>query len=109
MTVGAFVLYAESAGEASLYIPVATEAFFKACWEPAIAALNLQWTACFSTDIDIELEDLPTVFAELQQVKEWAEENLDSSQHSHLIERIEGLITRLPIALQRDGAIVFIG
>jgi hypothetical protein len=95
--------------ENSFFVPVATESFFKDCWKPAVEVFDLKWIDLFSTGIDVEEEDVPMIIEELLLVKEWAVKNLKDEQRDKIVDRIEGLREKLPLAFQRQDAIVFIG
>lgn len=109
MSIGAIILNSKNEFEEKFYVPVATEAFFQECWEPAIEELELKWVKVFSVGIDLEKEDLPHVMRELSQIKKWARINLNSEQQIQIIDRIELLETELPKAFKRKGIVVFIG
>ncbi|KQO13750.1 hypothetical protein [Paenibacillus sp. Leaf72] len=109
MTISAFILEPQNDFERSFFIPIATEAFFKRCWLPAIQSLNLQWTAIFSTGINVEKEDVPSICGELHQIQKWAAQHLEQEEHTKLSERITRLLQELPQAFQRENAVVFIG
>ncbi|MDR9743819.1 hypothetical protein P4H27_05280 [Paenibacillus taichungensis] len=49
------------------------------------------------------------IIEELLLVKEWAIKNLKGEQRDKIVERIEGLREKLPLAFQRQDVIVFIG
>lgn len=109
MTISAFILDPQNDYERSFFIPVATEAFFKKCWLPAIQSLGLRWTNLFHTGVDVKKEDVAYIIEELVFIKEWAAKNLNEEQKDKIVERIEGLQDKLPQAFQRKGAVVFIG
>lgn len=109
MAIGALILDPQNDYERNFFIPVATESFFKECWLPAIASLGLRWTDLFPTGVDVEEEDVPHIIEELIQIKEWVEKNLNEEQKVKILERIEGIIEKLPQAFQRKDAVVFIG
>ncbi|MFC0331196.1 hypothetical protein ACFOLF_22515 [Paenibacillus sepulcri] len=109
MSISAFIPEPENEFERFFNVPVATEAFFQECWEPAVKALGLQWVPVFSSGIDITKEDLPAVLDELERLKQWAEQELSGERRGQILVRIERLAAELPKALERDGAVVFIG
>ncbi|THF82257.1 hypothetical protein [Cohnella fermenti] len=109
MSISAVIHEPQNDFEKSFFVPVSTESFFKECWQPAIKSLGLQWTALFSTGVDVEMEDVPSIFGELVLIKEWAVKNLTDEQKERMFERISGLQDKLPLAFQRKDAVVFIG
>ncbi|MCW3795308.1 hypothetical protein OM416_27250 [Paenibacillus sp. LS1] len=109
MSISAVILEPQNDFEKSFFVPIATESFFKDCWEPAVEVLDLRWIDLFSTGVDIEGEDVPMIIEELLLVKEWAVKNLEDEQRDRIVERIDGLREKLPLAFQRQDAIVFIG
>lgn len=109
MSIIAFIPDPVDGFERQFQVPVAAEAFFAECWEPASEALGLQWVPLFSTGVDVMKEDLPAVLDELARLIEWANSHIDADKREKLASRIELLQTELPKALQRDGAVVYIG
>ncbi|MEF3313715.1 hypothetical protein PV433_33020 [Paenibacillus sp. GYB004] len=109
MSISAFVPDPVNGFERQFHIPVAAEAFFAEYWEPAAEQLGLQWVPLFSTGIDITKEDLPAVLDELARLKEWALNQPGGERIAKLASRIELLQAELPKALERDGAVVYIG
>lgn len=82
--------------------------FYK-CWVPGIQALKLKWLSCFQVGLDTRLEDLPNLFAELEQLKKWADLNLKGDEKEHFFTRVTLFEEQLPKAFQRKDAVVFIG
>jgi hypothetical protein len=109
MSISAFIPEPVNDFERQFNVPVAAEAFFSECWEPAAEALGLQWVPIFSTGIDVMKEDLPAVLDELARLKQWALSQAGGERMEKLVSRIELLQTELPKALQRDGVVVYIG
>lgn len=109
MSIGAFILNPKDEFEKNFYIPVAAEAFFQECWEPAINDLKLEWVNVFSVGIDLEEEDLPHVMKKLSQIKEWAKMNPAYEKQVQIIQRIDLLEAELPKVFRRKGRSVFIG
>lgn len=110
MSVAAFILEAQNDFEKSFYIPVATESFFYAYWVPGIEALNLRWLMCIQPGLDVTIDNLPIIFAELVQLKNWAEVNLIGDVKDHFFTRAHLLEKKLPAAFrQRKDAVAFIG
>ncbi|WP_409340629.1 hypothetical protein [Paenibacillus sp. MBLB4367] len=109
MSISAFIPDPVDGFEKQFHVPVAAEAFFAECWEPAAEALGLQWVPLFSTGIDVMKEDLPAVLDELARLKEWALSQTGGERMEKLASRVQLLQTELPKALQRDGAVVYIG
>ncbi|TMV49096.1 hypothetical protein FE783_15630 [Paenibacillus mesophilus] len=109
MSISAFIPEPVDDFERRYNVPVAAEAFFAECWEPAAEALGLQWVPLFSTGIDVMKEDLPAVLGELARLKQWALSQDGGERMAKLVSRIELLQTELPKALQREGAVVYIG
>ncbi|MFC9706628.1 hypothetical protein ACFTRD_00550 [Paenibacillus sp. NPDC056933] len=109
MSISAVILEPQNHFEKSFFVAVATEAFFKECWQPAVESLELKWIDLFSTGVDLEEEDVPIIVEELLLIKEWAAKNLKDEQKDKIVKRIEGLRDKLPLAFQRQDAIVFIG
>lgn len=109
MSISAFVPDPVNGFERQFHIPVAAEAFFAEYWEPAAEQLGLQWVPLFSTGINITKEDLPAVLDELARLKEWASNQSGGERIAKLASRIELLQAELPKALERDGAVVYIG
>ncbi|MCQ6560968.1 hypothetical protein [Paenibacillus mendelii] len=108
MSVSAYIPHPENEEEFGFNVPVASEAFFKAYWEPAAEELNLQWVPIFSTGIDVSEEDLPDVLDELNRLKQWAAAR-GGEEMEQMLGRIDLLITQLPQAYRREGAVVYIG
>ncbi|MDF2659871.1 MAG: hypothetical protein K0Q94_2662 [Paenibacillus sp.] len=109
MSISAFIPEPVNDYERQYNVPVAAEAFFAECWEPAAEALGLRWVPLFSTGIDVMKEDLPAVLDELARLKQWALSEAGEERMAKLASRIELLESELPKALQRDGAVVYIG
>ncbi|TNJ67739.1 hypothetical protein FE784_03010 [Paenibacillus hemerocallicola] len=109
MSISAFIPDPTNDFERQYNVPVAAEAFFAECWEPAAEALGLKWVPLFSTGIDVMREDLPAVLDELARLKQWALSQGGEERTAKLASRIELLLTELPKALQRDGVVVYIG
>jgi hypothetical protein len=109
MSISAFIPEAANEDERRYNVPVATEAFFAECWQPAAESLGLQWVPLFSTGIEIGREDLPAVLDELARLKQWALARAQDARFEMLAGRIELLETELPKALEREGAVVYIG
>ncbi|WP_274650919.1 hypothetical protein [Paenibacillus humicola] len=109
MAISAFIPEPENEFEQLFSVPVATEAFFQACWEPAVEPLGLQWVPGFASGIDVTKDDLPAVLAELEKLKLWAETELSGDRRDKMLERLERLAAELPHAFRREGAVVFIG
>lgn len=109
MSISAFIPDPVNDFERQYNVPVAAEAFFAECWEPAAEQLGLQWVPLFSTGVDVMKEDLPAVLDELARLKKWALSQADGERMEKLASRIELLQTELPKALHRDGAVVYIG
>ncbi|SFF35970.1 hypothetical protein SAMN04487969_12951 [Paenibacillus algorifonticola] len=109
MSISVMILDPQNDFEKHFFLPVATESFFNQYWLPGIQHLKLKWVILFSTGVDIEEEDLQSIFAELNLLKEWADQNLEEEQRSRLFERVDGLKDKLPSAFQRKDAVVFIG
>ncbi|MCZ8520960.1 MULTISPECIES: hypothetical protein [Paenibacillus] len=95
--------------ERQFSIPVASESFFYECWAPAITAMQLEWVEHFSWGIEVRKEDLDKVICELLQIREWSLHNLLEAKQSHILDRIDLLITKLPTAFRRENTVVFIG
>jgi hypothetical protein len=109
MSIMAFIHRPENEFEQQFNVPVATEAFFRDFWEPAVKTLGLQWVPIFAAGIDVRKEDLPDVLEELDRLKLWAERELSGEQRDHILARIGRLADELPKAFQREDAVVFIG
>ncbi|TDG00242.1 hypothetical protein [Paenibacillus piri] len=109
MSISAFILEPVNDDERQYSVPVAAEAVFAECWEPAAEALGLQWVPLFSTGIEIAKEDLPAVLDELARLKQWALDQDGGERMEKVAGRIGLLQTELPKALQRVGAVVYIG
>ncbi|MCA0757752.1 hypothetical protein KP806_22065 [Paenibacillus sp. N4] len=109
MSISAYIPEPADDFERQFNIPVAAEAFFSECWEPGAEALGLKWVPIFSTGIDVMKEDLPAVLEELARLKQWALSQSGGERMAKLASRIELLEKELPRALQRDGAVVYIG
>ena len=108
MSVSAFIPDPVNKEELGFNVPVASEAFFKSYWEPAAEELGLQWVPIFSTGIDVSLEDLPDVLDELNRLKQWASRR-GGVEMEQMLSRLDLLITQLPQAYRREGAVVYIG
>lgn len=63
----------------------------------------------FSSGVDVEEEDVPSIIEELIQIKDWAVKNLTEEKRDKMFERITILQNKLPLAFQRKDAVVFIG
>jgi hypothetical protein len=109
MSISAFIPEPVNDFERQFNVPVAAESFFSECWEPAAETLGLKWVPVFSTGIDVMKEDLPAVLDELARLKQWALSQAGGERMAKLASRIELLQTELPKALQREGAVVYIG
>lgn len=108
MSISAVIYEPQNDFEQSFFVPIATESFFKECWQPAIEALGLQWTDLFSSGVDVEEEEVPSIIEELIQIKDWAVKNLTEEHRDKMSERITSLQNKLPLAFQRKD-VVFIG
>lgn len=93
----------------SFYVPVATEAFFRKCWIPAIRQLNLSIVSLFDPGVDLREDDFPLLCEELARIKAWADERLSEEERAHIRSRIDGLIAKLTEAFAEEGVVVFIG
>ncbi|WP_019535546.1 hypothetical protein [Paenibacillus ginsengihumi] len=106
LSVAAIILEPENR---SFYVPVATEAFFRKCWIPAIRQLNLAIVSLFDPGVDLRKDDFPLLCEELDRIKTWADKQLTEEEHAHICSRIDGLIARLKEAFAEEGVVIFIG
>lgn len=111
MSVYAFVLNPETEEEEKLRTPVSTEIFFNKYWLSGAEELGLKWIPTFSAGMDVIKEYVPEIINELRQLKKWAKEQpqLSQDEKEYMITRIELLEERLPLAFQREDAVMFIG
>ncbi|NBD23684.1 hypothetical protein [Paenibacillus glycinis] len=109
MSISAFMPEPSGEYEKLFNVPVATEAFFGECWEPAAEALGLRWVPLFAPGIEVTKADLPDVLEELAKLKQWAARGLDGDRQALMLARLDRLAEELPKALERDGAVVYIG
>lgn len=109
MSIGAFIEKPNNNIEGNFYTPIATEAFFKKCWMPAIEALNLQWLKLFPIGLSLSKENISNIVSELELLNKWVKANLNEEEQKHIHERITGLEQMLEKAIVLEDVIVFIG
>lgn len=109
MSISAFMPEPTGDYEKLFNVPVATEAFFGECWEPAAETLGLRWVPLFASGIDVTKADLPEVLEELAKLRQWAARGLAGDRLALMLARLDRLVAELPKALERDGAVVYIG
>ncbi|WP_419875349.1 hypothetical protein [Candidatus Pristimantibacillus sp. PTI5] len=109
MSISAIIIDPEDEFERSFMLPIATEAFYKKYWEPAVEELGLQWAALFQGGTDVEKEDAPEVLEEIAKLKDWVQANMSGDNQEHMLHRLELLESKLPSAYRRGGAVVYIG
>ncbi|MBO7745883.1 hypothetical protein I8J29_16870 [Paenibacillus sp. MWE-103] len=109
MSISAFIPEPGSDAERLFHVPVATEAFFEDCWEPAAEELGLRWVPLFATGVELTKADVPEVLGELGRLRAWAERALDGDRLALLLARLGRLTEELPGAFEREGAVVYIG
>ncbi|SFD76938.1 hypothetical protein SAMN05216378_1352 [Paenibacillus catalpae] len=109
MSISAFIIDPEDEFERSFNLPVATEAFYKQYWEPAVEELGLEWAALFQGGTDVEREDVPVILEEISKLKEWVTSKMSGDAAEHMLRRLNLLETELPGAFKRGGAVVYIG
>ncbi|KHL91512.1 hypothetical protein QW71_34245 [Paenibacillus sp. IHB B 3415] len=110
MTVCAFILEAQNEFEERFYIPIATEKFFYKYWMPGIQALGLEMMGFITPGIDIHQKELPIIIEELHKLKSWFDQNVkDGDTREYFFKRVNLLEEKLPIAYQREDAVVFMG
>jgi hypothetical protein len=89
-------------------IPVATESIFEKYWLAIAKQLNLKYVPLFQIGIEIDLGTLDEVLKELCLIKsKMVNESMNNTSES-VIERLDSLITRLPIYVKKYQ-VVFIG
>ena len=71
MSVAAMVHF-KSPDRQALYVPFATEDVFSHYWLPAAKRHGLQWIPQFEDGASVPLDDLPSVLAEIKQIREFA-------------------------------------
>ena len=109
MSVGVYINNPLNEENLKFYVPVSSEKFFKSCWLPACELLNLRWIPCFGSGINIYKEDLPEIKAEIDRLKVWARKNLSDTNLKYMIERLNLLDDKLPLAFTREDSSVYIG
>lgn len=109
MSISAFIIDPEDEFERSFMLPIATEAFYKKYWGPAVEELGLQWTALFQGGTDVEKEDVPAILEEIARLKDWVRIKITDDAMEHMLHRLELLESELPNAYRRGGAVVYIG
>ncbi|MFC5650334.1 hypothetical protein ACFPYJ_14585 [Paenibacillus solisilvae] len=109
MSISAIIIDPENEFERYFMLPIATEAFYKKYWEPAVEELGLQWIALFQDGTDVEREDAPAVLEEISRLKDWVRSKISGDAQEHMLSRLELLESELPNAFRRGGAVVYIG
>lgn len=73
MSVAVVITYRDDTGPhpGPDYLPVATEGVYDKYWLTAAKALGCVWLPLYQTGAPVELEDLPAVRAELEQVRDY--------------------------------------
>lgn len=106
MSIAVLISYRDrSRGET--YLPLATERVFAEHWLPAASALGCVWIPLFQTGTSISLEELPTVRAELEQVRDYFARTPKVSEHARERSRwVVDKLSRIDPAAIRE---VFIG
>lgn len=89
--------------------PISSEKFFNSHWLPACELLKLRWIPCFGSGIVIYKEDLLEIKAEIDKLKVWARENLSDADLEYMIERLNLLDDKLPLAFTEENTSVYIG
>jgi hypothetical protein len=110
MSVAVVITFRDEDAVGPSYLPVATEAIFSAHWLPAAERLGLVWMPLFQSGTTVAIEDIPTVRAEFEQLRDYfARAPDDVVMIEHLRERSKWLSTelaRIDPAMIRD---LFIG
>ncbi|VEP12047.1 conserved hypothetical protein [Hyella patelloides LEGE 07179] len=109
MSVGAFISNPVNKNEIGLYIPVATESFYRKAWLSGSEELRLKYIPLFSNGIDIKKEELFLIQDELKQLRIWAKEKLDKEDCERIVKRINFIDRELPKLFLRKDTVVFIG
>lgn len=111
MSVSLIISNPNNKEESDFNVPISTEQVFKEFWMPVIEILNLQWAKCFQSGIEIEKEDFESILKELEEIKIWIGENMNSERGKQIIERVENLCKELIVLLEnaRGDLKVYIG
>jgi hypothetical protein len=106
MSVAVLISYLDSS-RSETYLPLATEKVFAEHWLPAAAALGCVWIPTFQTGASIPLEELPTIRAEFEQLRDHFTRTPGASEHVRERSRwiVEELSRINPAAIRE----VFIG
>ncbi|MFD1886478.1 hypothetical protein [Paenibacillus wenxiniae] len=106
MSVSVFRMNENDSFELGFEIPVAREEFFTKFWQPAIDELGI---TRIRNGVELRKEHVQSTLYELEQLRNWAESNLQHKDLNYMISRIELLIQELPVAFKTDDTRLWMG
>jgi len=109
MSVGMYILNAQTESEKLFYVPVSSESFFTRVWREIALELDLKWIPLFQFGVKIRKCDLKPIFNELDHMIKFADENLENDFKNHLITRIDLAKTKLTELYDEKDYEVYIG
>ncbi|WP_411347178.1 hypothetical protein [Paenibacillus sp. WLX2291] len=92
--------------ELGFEIPIAREKFFIKFWQVAIDELGITE---IKNGIDLKNEHLSSTLHELEQLRNWAESNLQNNDLNYIVSRINLLMRELPTAFKTEHTTLWIG
>ncbi|MDI4647867.1 hypothetical protein [Cohnella hashimotonis] len=92
--------------ELGFEVPISGEKFFTEFWEPAIDELGITgiWNG-----IEIRKDQLKSTLMELEQLRNWAQSNLQDTDLEYMVSRIDLLVKELPSAFKTDDTVLWMG
>jgi hypothetical protein len=86
-----------------------TEEAFHTYWQPACAALHLQWVPLFHTGLPLKQEDISVVIEELGLLKQWLSCHSETGVPQAVMMRIDQLVQALQNVQGNAQVAVYIG
>ena len=108
MSIGLMLEYAVPAKKGD-FVPIATEEVFHEDWQPACAALHLQWIPLFHTGLPLKQADISVVIEELGLLKQWLSCRQETGVPQAVIMRIDQLMQALQNVHGDAQVAVYIG
>ena len=112
MSVALLITY-QNPGKENRLVPIATERTFQEYWQPASAALGLQWVPLLQGGVPITTEDIPFLVDELGRLKNYVSSEshpaLPQDMANLILERVDTLLLELRHLQDDKDAEIFIG
>lgn len=108
MSIGLMLEYAVPTKKGD-FVPIATEEAFHKYWQPACAALHLQWVPLFHTGLPLKQEDISVVIEELRLLKQWLLCHSETGVLQAVMMRIDQLVQALHNVQGNAQVAVYIG